>query len=102
MPWITNDFACEDCNHEFEELWNKVYGDDSEKPWQGIVSCPECSSENLKRLVSSSGVAAFSIMDREAQMQALKKRSTDHSVKLMKKNRDEIQSQFNKKPKAVG
>jgi len=102
MPYIVNTFQCCSCGHEFEEMWMKKHGDDSEKPWEGIVACPDCEGEDLKRLISATGIATFSIMDRAAQMESLKKRSSDHTKKLMKTERDRIQKQLDQKPKGVG
>ncbi len=100
--YITNDFKCLNCFYEFEEMWNKKHGDDSEKPWEGIVACPECASGDLQRLVSATNIDTMSLMDRPTMMASMKKRSADHSKKLLKKDRDKVQKQLNKRPGRVG
>jgi len=41
------EFSCEDCGHQFEDL---VRSDDP------CPKCPKCKSQNVKKLVSATGI----------------------------------------------
>ncbi len=43
------EFSCESCGHRFEELTGSHVGKD-----ETDVKCPECGSERVKRLISTS------------------------------------------------
>lgn len=73
MAWIMQGYSCQ-CGHEYEELKDRL-----ENPMQ---ECPRCGWENKPTLGGKLG--AFSAMSREAQTEHLKKRSADHSKKMMK------------------
>lgn len=45
------EYECQSCRHAFESL---VFGDES-------VSCPECDSEKLERLMSVPGLAQTAV-----------------------------------------
>lgn len=73
MAWIMQAYSCQ-CGHEYEELKDRMENQDQE--------CPRCGWDNKPCL--GGRIAAFSAMSKEAQTEHLKKRSLDHSKKLMK------------------
>lgn len=75
MGWIVRDYRCE-CGHSWEDL---VKTDEQD------VICPECSVLN-HYIVSACNIASYSIMDKEAQAKHLRKRSRDHTKKMLKKD----------------
>ncbi len=77
MAWVKHEFECEDCSHEFEELYKRSERDE--------VECPECESRNLKQLISTPNVASFSLLDQDGRRQSLLKRSAEHTQKLIDK-----------------
>ncbi len=77
MAWVRHDFECKKCKHVFDELYIR-----SERK---KVECPECGSKSLKQLISAPGIASFSMMSPEQKRDHLKKRSADHTQKLIDK-----------------
>lgn len=84
-------FVCESCGTKYEELLEKPYG---VWPWDPTCECPNCGHENVQS-IGTTGIAAFSIQDRQSQLASLKKRSEDHSRKMNKQNADKIASMWN-------
>lgn len=76
MGYKLKDFGCKGCGHEWEELlWNE------EVP----SNCPKCNSDNVSSILTATGIAAYSIRDKDAQWAVLRKRSEDHTAKMKKR-----------------
>lgn len=86
MPLRLCLFECE-CGYSYEELLHKDSGQSVK--FDPVVACPACGRENHQS-IGMPNVASFSAKSREDQISSLKKRSEEHSRKLMKKNQDEI------------
>lgn len=71
MGWKVKDFECQDCGHEWEELYK-----DGE-----VIVCPECGSENTKQTVSAPGIATYSMASPQQRNEILRKRSEAHTKK---------------------
>lgn len=80
MGWVTSDFECKDCGHEFEEFYYRQHQDD----WAD-VECPACGGKDLTRLISAPNIAKFSIASPEQKASILKKRSEAHTAKEVAK-----------------
>lgn len=79
MGWKVKDFECQNCGHEWEELYK-----DGEE-----IECPKCGSSNTKTKLSAPGLGTFSMADAEGRKQILKKRSEEHTkTKAMKEWKD--------------
>lgn len=76
MGWIVRDFSCE-CGNKYDELLDNR--DPQEAP------CSECGVINSP-IISCPGIATFSLMDKATQRESLKKRSEQHTKKLVKQN----------------
>lgn len=86
MAYIVHDYVCDDCGTEWEDLVSK----DTKSS-----TCPNCGLETTTPVISATGIAAFSLLSKDARAESLKKRSRDHSKREMKRNSDEIQSKWN-------
>lgn len=73
MGWIVKNFKCEDCGHEFEELYKS--GDEE------YVECENCGSTMTKPTLCAPALGKFSMADAEGRKSILKKRSEDHTKK---------------------
>lgn len=78
MGWKLRDYYCESCGSQFEELVDR-----DEDP--SIQTCPECGKDAMA-MMSAPNVASFSLKDKSAQIESLKKRSADHSKAMIKKD----------------
>ena len=100
MPFVNNDFQCNSCGCEFNDLWKKPMGDHWDA-WKGEVECPSCKSQDLVKLVSATGAAEFSLMDQAGRAASLRKRSLDHSKKMMRKDMDKHRGRIQRKIEAI-
>ena len=66
------EFSCESCGHHFEELTGSHVGKD-----ETDVKCPECGSERVKRLISSSYAPIHRQMTAGERQRLEAKRGTD-------------------------
>lgn len=71
MGWKVKDFECQDCGHEWEELY---------KDGEEIV-CPECGSSKVEPLVCAPGLGTFTMADADGKKNILRKRSEEHTKK---------------------
>lgn len=76
MGWKVKNFECQDCGHEWEELFKD--GDE--------IVCPECESKNTKALLSAPGLGRFSMADADGKKDILRKRSEEHTKKKAMKD----------------
>lgn len=75
MVWRTDDFECLDCGHIFEELYKREDQDE--------ITCAECDSTHVEKLLTAPGLATFSLMDGDGRRQHLLERSAKHTQKLI-------------------
>lgn len=75
MGWIMRDYRCE-CGEEWESL---VRTESQDK------ECPECGKLN-HYTVSACALATYSMMSKDDQAKHLRKRSRDHTKKMLKKD----------------
>lgn len=71
MGWKVKDFVCQDCGHEWEELYK-----DGEE-----IECPNCGSSDTQAQLSAPGLGTFSMADSQGRKEMLKKRSEEHTKK---------------------
>jgi putative FmdB family regulatory protein len=76
MGWISRDYRCEKCGHEWEDV---VQRGDEDQP------CPMCGTVN-SYVLSATGVASYSLMSKDDQAKHLRKRSRDHTRKMLKQD----------------
>ena len=79
MGWISRDYQC-DCGHEWDDL---VSTDDQDQP------CPSCGKMN-HYVMSAPALATYSIMSKDEQAKHLRKRSRDHTRKMLKKDPEAV------------
>lgn len=77
MAWVSHDFECSMCGHEFTEMYQRSQRDE--------VECPECGSKDLIQLISAPNIAAFSIKSPEEKVASMKQRSRQHTQKEIDK-----------------
>jgi len=82
MGWIVNNFRCKACEHEFEELYKK--GEETD------IICPECESDQIRPLLSSPRLSTYEMADKEGKAAILRKRSADHTKKMVMKDADKF------------
>lgn len=75
MGWIIRDYRCE-CGHEWESL---VRTESQDK------ECAECGVMN-HYTISATSLATYSMMSKDDQAKHLRKRSRDHTKKMLKKD----------------
>lgn len=76
MGYKLKSFGCGACGHEWDDLfWNE------EEP----TNCPKCNDTKVKPIITTTGLATYSLMDKDAQFASLKKRSYEHTAKLKKR-----------------
>jgi cell division protein FtsX len=75
MGWITREYQCE-CGHEWEDIVDR---EEQDQP------CPVCGKIN-HYVMSTTGVASYSIMSKDDQAKVLRKRSRDHTRAMLKKD----------------
>lgn len=68
------DFQCNQCQHEFEELEDET----------GLVKCNNCGSFNTTKVISAPNLNTMNLLSKEEYKAKLKKRSLDHTKKMMK------------------
>lgn len=78
MGWIHRDFICtsSECTHEFDDL---VQRDDP------MPACPVCGSP-MKIAIVATNVGTYTMMSKDDQAKCLRKRSRDHTRKMLKKD----------------
>ena len=78
MGWIHRDFICtsSECQHVFDDLVQR----DEENP-----KCPVCGA-GTKIGIYTPNVATYSMMSKDDQAKCLRKRSRDHTRKMLKKD----------------
>lgn len=93
MAWITRDFLCLNpkCEHEWHDLIQR-----SEEDSQ---VCPTCNHA-ARWVMSAPNIASYSLMSKDDQAKHLRKRSRDHTRKMLKK--DPTQARMTKKFKMKG
>lgn len=74
MSWRVHDYSCQ-CGKQWEELVDSK---------ETTVTC-ECGKKN-EPILSAPALALFSILDKEDQAKALRKRSREHTKKQLKKD----------------
>jgi hypothetical protein len=75
MGWISREYRCE-CGHDWDDL---VQRGDEDQP------CPECGKMN-HYVMSAPNLATYSLMSKDDQAKHLRKRSRDHTRKMLKKD----------------
>ena len=75
MSWIGRDYSCENCNHEWSDLVRRTEQHEQECPNCGAMCSPG---------VSAPGLATYSMMDQTGRSACLKKRSAEHTKRMMK------------------
>jgi len=75
MGWIVRDYQCQ-CGRKWEDL---VKTDAQDSP------CPKCETVN-HYIMSACKIATYSLMDKDAKAKHLRKRSRDHTRKMLKKD----------------
>jgi hypothetical protein len=75
MGWIVRDYVC-DCGHAWEDIV---------EPESEYQRCPSCDKLN-KFVMSACNIATYSIMSKDDQAKHLRKRSRDHTRKMLKKD----------------
>lgn len=93
MAWITRDFLCLNpkCAHEWDDLVLR-----SEEDQQ---KCPKCKHA-ARWVIAAPHIATYSLMSKDEQAKHLRKRSRDHTRKMLKK--DPTQAAMTKKFKMKG
>lgn len=77
MGWISRDFYCKQCEHEWDDLVQRAEENDQ--------ICPKC--QGLASIgISCPHVASYSLMSKDDQAKHLRKRSRDHTRKMLKKD----------------
>lgn len=77
MGWISRDFYCKSCEHEWDDLVQRSEENDQK--------CPECGEPAFIG-ISCPGVMSYSMMSKDDQAKHLRKRSRDHTRKMLKKD----------------
>lgn len=80
MGWKVREFRCE-CGNEWEDL---VKDDDPQEQ-----TCSNCGA-SVRWGLSATAAASFSIMSKQDQATHLRKRSRDHTKKMLKKDPSSI------------
>lgn len=91
MGWISRDYYCKGCGHEWDDLVQRSEENDQK--------CPECQGP-ASIGISCPNVASFSLLSKDDQAKSLRKRSRDHTRKELKK--DPTQARMTKRLKMKG
>jgi hypothetical protein len=75
MGWIVRDYLC-DCGNAWEDLVDTTCQEQH---------CPKCDRAN-KHIISACNIATYSLMSKDDQAKHLRKRSRDHTRKMLKKD----------------
>lgn len=77
MAWIYRDYICTSCEHEWEEFLQRSEENDQK--------CVKCGAPG-KICISACNIATYSLMSKDDQAKHLRKRSRDHTKKMLKKD----------------
>jgi len=77
MGWISRDYRCETCGHEWDDIVQS--GSDQKS------TCPSCGATN-DYILSATNVASYSLLSKDDQAKSLRKRSRDHTRKMLKQD----------------
>lgn len=77
MAYITRDFECLKCAHQFIDM---VTREEQDKQ-----VCPECGNP-ARWIISAPKLATYSMMSQDDKAKHLRKRSRDHTRKELKKD----------------
>ena len=91
MSWIIRPFECQVCPHTWDDLVKREEENDQK--------CPKCNGA-AKWVICAPAIASYSIMDKDAQMKHLRKRSRDHTRKELKKDPSHAMKQMKIKMKS--
>lgn len=83
MAYISRPFECTNsaCGHTWDDLVTREE--------ENHQKCPVCGAQ-AKWLIAAAGIATYSLMDADAKAQHLRKRSRDHTRKMLKKDPSSI------------
>lgn len=77
MAWILRDYYCAACDSSFEDMTQSGGSSDA--------ACPACSRLCASTL-SAPKPAVYSMLSKDDQAKSLRKRSRDHTKKLLKQD----------------
>jgi len=77
MGWISRDYICIRCENEWEDFVLRSEENDQK--------CPKCGALGKIGCVATN-VATYSLMSKDDQAKHLRKRSRDHTKKMLKKD----------------
>jgi len=87
MGWKTHAFYCEDCKLNYDDIFWKDAGTADDPAL--VMECPGCGEDNIT-CIGTPGIGRYSIMDHADRKASMRKRSADHSKRMMKKNAEKF------------